>query len=175
MTEFNTDAQKYDINMDISEWKAGQMLDLFHAASPKLESVFYRDIKEAIDSSRVLIDPYGGVRVFNGRMDDEIYKEAYANIPQRTEAHLIQTAAIRIDEELQDDKLFLWSQEKHDSLCLQAPENDWERYAKLMKKHMETPIDFSIYCTLKRDIKLVIPCDIEISHTHYAAFEKVKI
>ena len=44
-----------------------------------------------------------------------------------------------------------------------------------MKKHMETPIDFSIYCTLKRDIKLTIPCDVEISHTNYATFEKVKM
>lgn len=175
MTEFNTDAQKFDIKMDISEWRAGQMLELFHAASPKLRNVFHRDIKEAIDSTRVLIDPYGGVRVFNGRMDDNLYGEAYANIPQRTEAHLIQTAALRIDEELQDDKLFLWSQEKHDALYLQAPAGNWEPYARLMKKHMEAVIDFSIYCSIKRDYKLVIPCDVEISHTHYAAFEKVKL
>ncbi len=175
MTEFNTDAQKFEIPMDISEWRAGQMLEIFHKASPKLESVFWKDIKDAIDSSRVLIDPYGGVRIFNGRMDESLYGEAYANIPQRTEAHLIQKAALAIDEELKDDKAFLWSQEKHDALYLQAPENNWEPYARLMKKYMETPIDFNIYCTLKRDYKLVIPCDIEISHTSYAAFEKVKL
>ena len=175
MTEFNTDAQKFDIPMDISEWRAGQMLEIFHQASPKLESVFWHDIKNAIDSTRVLIDPFGGVRIFNGRMDDSLYGEGYANIPQRTEAHLIQKAAIAIDEELKDDKLFLWSQEKHAALYLQAPANNWEPYAKLMKKHMETPIDFRPYCTLKRDYTLVIPCDIEISHTHYAAFEKVKL
>lgn len=175
MTEFNTDAQKFEIPMDISEWRAGQMLDLFHAASPKLKQIFHRDIKEALDSSRVLIDPFGGVRIFNGRMDDSLYGEGYANIPQRTEAHLIQKAAISIDEELKDDKGFLWSQEKHDALYLQAPANNWEPYARLMKKYMEAPIDFRTYCTLKRDYTLVIPCDIEISHTNYAAFEKVKM
>ncbi len=175
MTEFNTDAQKFEIPMDISEWKAGQMLDIFHAASPKLENIFWRDIKDALDSSRVLIDPFGGVRVFNGRMDDSLYGEGYANIPQRTEAHLIQKAALAIDEELKDDNSFLWSQEKHDALYLQAPANNWEPYARLMKKYMEAPIDFRTYCTLKRDYTLVIPCDVEISHTHYAAFEKVKI
>ena len=174
MTEFNTDAQKFDIKMDISEWRAGQMLDLFHAASPKLKGVFHRDIKNALDSTRVLIDPFGGVRIFNGRMDDSLYGEGYANIPQRTEAHLIQKAALAIDEELKDDKGFLWSQEKHDALYLQAPANNWEPYARLLKKYMETPIDFRTYCTLKRDYTLVIPCDVEISHTSYAAFEKVK-
>ena len=174
MTEFNTDAQKYEINMDISEWRAGQMLELFHSASPRIRGVFHRDIKEAIDSTRTLIDCSGGVRIFNGRMDD-IYGEAYANIPQRTVAHLVQGAALKIDDELNGDGSILWAEEKHDALYLQAPENDWERYARLMKKHMETPTDFSTYCTLKRDIRLVIPCDVEVSHTNYASFEKVKL
>jgi DNA polymerase I-like protein with 3'-5' exonuclease and polymerase domains len=175
MTEFNTDAQKYGIAMDISEWKAGQMLELFHGASPSIKGVFHQEIKDAIDSSRVLIDPMGGVRIFNGRMDDSLYQEAYANIPQRTVAHLVQGAALKIDEELNGDTAFMWAEEKHDALYMQAPANDWERYARLIKKHMETPIDFSIYCTLKRDIKLVIPCDVEMSETNYAAFSKVKL
>ncbi len=175
MTEFNTNAQKYEINMDISEWRAGQMLDLFHSASPKIKGVFHRDIKDAIDSSRTIIDPMGGVRIFNGRMDDSLYQEAYANIPQRTVAHIVQGAAIKIDEELNGDGEILWAEEKHDALYLQAPENNWEVYARLMKKYMEREVDFSIYCTLKRDIKLVIPCDVEVSHTNYASFEKVKI
>ena len=174
MTNFNTNAQKYEIPMDISEWRAGQMLELFHKASPKLEQIFWRDIQEALDSSRVLIDPFGGVRVFNGR-EGEIYGEGYANIPQRTVAHLVQGAGLKIDDELNGDTEILWAEEKHDALYLQVPENNWEVYARLMKKHMETPIDFRTYCTLKRDVDLVIPCDIEISHTNYASFEKVKL
>lgn len=175
MTTFNTNAQKYEIPMDISEWRAGQMLDIFHAASPKLRGVFHRDIKDAIDSSRVIIDPMGGVRIFNGRMDDSLYQEAYANIPQRTVAHVVQGAALKIDEELNGDTKILWAEEKHDALYLQAPANNWEVYARMMKKYMEIPVDFSIYCTLKRDIKLVIPCSVEISHTNYAEFEKAKL
>lgn len=175
MLNFNTNAQKYEIPMDVSEWKAGQMLEIFHAASPKIRGVFHRDIKAAIDSSRVLVDCSGGVRIFNGRMDDSLYQEAYANIPQRTIAHLVQGAALRIDEELNGDTNVMWAEEKHDALYLQAPENDWERYARMMKKHMEIPIDFSIYCTLKRNIKLVIPCSVEVSHTNYAEFENVEL
>jgi DNA polymerase I-like protein with 3'-5' exonuclease and polymerase domains len=117
----------------------------------------------------------GGVRIFNGRMDESLYQEAYANIPQRTVAHLVQGAALKIDEELNGDCSIMWSEEKHDSLTLQAPENDWEKYAKMMKKHMEREIDFSLYCTLKRDYKLVIPCSVEISHKSYSDFEKVKL
>jgi uracil-DNA glycosylase len=178
MTTFNTNAQKYEIPMDISEWRAQKMLEIFHAASPKVKQVFHRDIKDAIDSSRVIIDPFGGVRIFNGRMDDSLYQEAYANIPQRTVAHLVQGAALRINDELNGDienGVILWAEEKHDSLALQAPEDNWEVYARLMKKHMETPINFRTYCTLKRDVDLVIPCECEVSHKSYADFEKVKL
>lgn len=174
MIEFNTDCQKFDISMSISEWKAGKDLEKFHAASPKLTDVFYAEIKEALDSTRVLIDPYGGVRIFNGRMDEELYKEGLANIPQRTVGHLVQGAALKIDDELNGDKAFLWLGEKHDELVMQVPESNYMPYAHLLRKHMMTPIDFSTYCTLKRDYILTIPCDVEISHTHLGDFEKVK-
>jgi len=175
MVEFNTDAQKFDINMSISEWRAGQMLDLFHAASPKIKHKFHQDIKDCLESTRAIIDPFGGIRIFNGRMDDELYKEGYANIPQRTVAHLVQGAAIKIDEELNGDKAVMWLSENHDSLIMQVPAANWEPYARLMKKHFVAPIDFSIHCSLKRDYTLVIPCDIEFSDTNYADMHKVKI
>jgi uracil-DNA glycosylase family 4 len=175
MVNFNTDAQKFEINMQISEWRAGQMLELFHAASPKIKGKFHQDIRDCIENYRVLIDPYGGVRVFNGRMDESIFKEGFANIPQRTVAHLVQGAGLKIDEELNGDNAFMWLSEDHDSLKMLAPENNWEPYARLMKKYFEVPIDFSRYCSLKRDYQLVIPCDIEISSTNYAEMHKVKL
>lgn len=175
MVEFNTDAQKFDIPMSISEWRAGQMLELFHNASPKIRGRFHQDIRDCISNTRCLVDPFGGVRIFNGRMDEEIFKEGFANIPQRTVAHLVQGAALKIDEELDGDNAFLWLSEDHDSIKMQVPENNWEPYARLMQKYMTTPIDFRPYCSLKRDYTLVIPCDIEISETNYADMHKVKL
>lgn len=175
MTEFNTDAQKFNIPMTISEWRGGQMLELFHAASPKIKGVFHRDIKNALDSTRVLIDPFGGVRQFCGRMDESLYQEGYANIPQRTVAHLVQGAALKIDDELNGDLKFMWLSENHDSLTMQVPAANWEPYGRLMLKHMQEPVDFSTYCTLKRDYKLVIPAELEMSDTNYGDFRKVKL
>jgi hypothetical protein len=151
------------------------MLEVFHDASPKIKSKFHQDIKDALDSSRVLIDPFGGVRVFNGRFDEDLYKEGYANIPQRTVAHLVQGGALKIEDELNGDLQHKWIVEAHDALVMSVPENNWQPYARLMKKHLETPIDFSTYCTLRRDYKLVIPAEIEISSTNYGNFEKVKL
>jgi uracil-DNA glycosylase len=175
MVEFNTDAQKFDINMSISEWRAKEMLELFHNASPRIRGVFHRDIQDCLQSTRTLIDPFGGVRIFNGRMDEELFKEGYANLPQRTVGHIVQGAALKIDDELNGDKAVMWLSEDHDSLKMQVPENNWEPYARLMKKHFEVPVDFSTYCSLKRNYVLTIPCELEIAEKNYAEFRKVKI
>lgn len=173
MTEFNTLAQKFDIRMDISEWRAGKLLEMFHSASPKLKGIFHKDIQDVINSTRTLIDPYGGVRQFFGRMDEELYKEAYANLPQRTVAHLIQKAALVADEKFNGEAQFI--AEIHDAILIQVPENNWEPFAKVIKEEMEKEIDFSQYCSLKRDYKLKIPADVEISNTNYGDFKKVKL
>lgn len=175
MVEFNTDAQKFDINMSISEWRAGEMLDLFHKASPKIRGKFHQDIIDCLESTRTIIDPFGGPRIFNGRMDTELYKEGFANIPQRTVAHVVQGAALKIDDELNGDNAFMWLSEDHDSLKMQVPENNWEPYARLMKRHFEVPVDFSTYCSLKRNYVLTIPCELEIAEKNYAEFRKVKV
>lgn len=175
MVNFNTDAQKFDINISISEWRAGQMLDLFHDASPKIRGKFHQDIIDCLESTRTIIDPFGGVRIFNGRMDRQLHKEGYANIPQRTVAHLVQGAGLAIDDELNGDVEFLWLSENHDSLTMQVPENNWEPYARLMKKHFEKPIDFATYCSLRREYILTIPCELEIAEKNYGEFRKVKV
>lgn len=175
MVEFNTDAQKFEIDMEISEWRAGNMLEKFHFASPLLKDNFWFEIEEAINSTGALVDPFGGVREFHGRKDSETYKEGYANLPQRTVSHLVQGAALKVEDELNGDCEHLWISENHDSLLLEVPANNWEPYAKLLKREMERPIDFNTYCTLKRDYALTIPCDIELSSTNYGEMKKVKV
>jgi uracil-DNA glycosylase len=175
MLNFNTDAQKFEIPINISEWKAGEMIRKFREADSRLENVFWKEIQEVLETTRTIIDPFGGVRIFNGRMDDELFKEGYANIPQRTVAHLVQGAALKIQDIIGwDNDVAYFLGEKHDELVMEVPENDYMPYAHLLKKYMEAPIDFSTYCTLKRDYILTIPCDVEYSDTHYGDFKKVK-
>ena len=87
----------------------------------------------------------------------------------------MQGAAIKIDDELNGDVEALWVSEDHDSLKMLVPENNWEPYGRLMKKHFEAGIDFRTYCSLKRDYTLTIPCEIEIAEKNYAKFRKVKL
>lgn len=174
MNEFNVNAQKYEIPMSISEWKAGEFIRLFHEASPKIRGVFHASIRNALDNGRVLVNPYGRPRVFNGKYEDDLYKEGFAYIPQSTVADTTQSALIDIDNEWLDEDVAYLVSENHDALVAEVPANNWEPYAKFMRDKLTREIDFGPYCTLKRDIKLTIPVDIEISDTNYADFRKVK-
>lgn len=180
MNEFNVNAQKYEINASISEWKAGVFIDLFHSASPRIRGIFHRDIRSAIDSSRLLVNPYGRPRIFNAKYGDELYKESYAYIPQSTVADTTAKAAIDIEDEFNGDVQLIQNtyngiiSENHDALVCMVPANNWEKYAAILKKHMTREIDFNI-CSLKRNIKLTIPTEIEFSDTNYAELKKVKV
>lgn len=173
MNEFNVNAQKYEIPMSISEWKAGEFIRLFHEASPRIRGTFHDSIRRALDSGRVLINPYGRPRVFNGKYEDDLYKEGYAYIPQSTVADTTQSALIDIDSEWIGEDIAYLVSENHDALVAEVPANNWEPYARFMKKAMTREIDFGPYCTLKRDYKLTIPVDIEMSDTNYAELKKV--
>jgi DNA polymerase I-like protein with 3'-5' exonuclease and polymerase domains len=161
--------------MSISEWRAGQLIDSFHQASPNIRGVFHRDIIAAIDSSRSLVTPYGRPRLFYERYGEELYKEAYAHIPQCTVADTTLASALECYEEINDSKEVFFISENHDSLLLQVPEKEVGVYAKLLKRCMTRVIDFSTYCSLKRNYKLTIPVDIEVSYTNFASFERLDL
>lgn len=182
MNEFNVNAQKYEIPMSISEWRAGQYIELFHAASPKIRAVFHAGIRDCINSTRALVNPYGRPRELFGRLDDTTYKEGYAFIPQSTVADTTQTALLEIDDALNGDVEAGFVSENHDALVLEVPADNWMPYAQLLKKHMVRPIYFGQYCSLSRDFTLTIPVDVEISQdpktgeiTNYGKLYKIKV
>jgi|SRR5262245_21507424 len=170
MVEVTNDAKKFGIDIKISEWKAGQTLDKFHRASPKIRGVFHRDIRAAIDDSRVLINPFGRFRMFFERSGEDLYKEAFAFIPQSCVRDHLAQAWLRISQEIELDVVI----EAHDSLTFQCREDEINDICKVVKREFEKPIDFS-QCSLKRDIQLVIPADIEIGYENLKEFTKYKL
>ncbi len=167
----HSEARRAGIKLDLSEYKAKRNLEKFHEASPKVRGVFHRDVKFWVDRQRHLVNPYGRIRFFLDRHGEEMYREAYAQIPQSTVHDTLTLGAMNAKEELQGLRFI---EEKHDSLKVLAPKGEVESIARVMKKHIEIPIDFN-YCTLKRDIQLVIPCDFEVGVSNYFHMEKLKV
>lgn len=168
-----SDAKRFGINISVSEWRAGKMLENFHRASPKIREVFHRSIQEAINDSRVLINPYGRVRRFFERLEKKTYGEGYAHIPQSTVADHVKNSIIILKKGDMKDLPKMLMGEAHDALLFRFPINEYKDRAALVRKVFERPISFH-NCTLKRDIDLVIPADCEVSETSYKNMEKLK-
>jgi len=163
-----SDAFKFKMDIHLSEWKAGEMLKKFHAHSPKIQGVFHAEVIEAV-RDRVLVTPFGRKRTFFERWGDELFKEAFAHIPQSTVSDHLKSAALRIKHRLPDLRIFV---EAHDSISSLVLLEDVDRVARIMKEELETPIDFA-KCTLSRG-KLVIPCEFKIGYHNWKDMEDYK-
>jgi len=152
----NTDAKKYGINITpLSEWKSGQILDKFHDFSPWIRGVFHKEIVEALENNNMmLVNPFGRQRTFNDWWGEDLWKEAYAQLPQSTVADHIKKAALRIRARVSGIRIVV---EAHDALVFMIPFAFVEAYARIIKEELERPIDFS-RCTLSRG-ELIIPCE----------------
>lgn len=158
LVEVHNDAEKFGIDISISAWKSQQIIDKFHSASPKIRGVFHRDIQRVASESRVLINPFGRFRMFFGRYGRDLFKEMYAHIPQSTVHDRLTQSFIAMKEEMNDLQVL---GEAHDALLFQIREDEVEDRCKVIRRHLEQPIDFR-GCTLRRDISITIPADFEV-------------
>ena len=171
-TNIASDAKRFGIAVTVSEWRAGKMLENFHRESPNIKSVFHKEIQDCINSTRVLINPYGRVRTFYERLEKRTYGEGYAHIPQSTVADHVKNAILSTREVMPDFRKMLLG-EAHDALLMQFPKGEYVDRARVVKGFLEREIDFSI-CSLKRG-KLKIPADVEYSETNYKELRKLKL
>ena len=161
--EYNNDAKRFGMEAQISEWRAGKLLEIFHENDPSIRDVFHAEVREALDSTKVLTSPFGRRREFFGDPEDHgFYKEGYAHIPQAAVADNTKRAMLGIQDEVQGIRYIL---EWHDGFLALVPKAEVLAYGKLFITWMEKVIDFS-ECTLPRG-ELIIPCELELSETNF--------
>lgn len=169
MTTINTDARKYGIDINVSEWKAGQILEILHEKNPKIRGVFHAEIQEAL-KSRILTNPFGRKRIFYEKWGDDLFKEGYAQIPQSTVADNTLSAMLKVRKEF--GKHAQICAESHDAFLTQIDKQEAYDLTPKIKTLIETEIDFS-KCTLVRG-SLIIPWEAEIGELNYKELSKFK-
>ncbi len=143
----------------ISEWAAGQQLDRFHAANSKIRGIFHVEIIQALqDNDCTLFSPHGRRRIFFNKWGEDLWKEAFAQIPQATISDQTKFAMIKAKKRLPEIKFFL---ESHDSCPYLIQNHLVDKSIEIMKEELEKPINFR-NCTLSRDFDLVIPADFKV-------------
>ena len=164
----------------VSEYAAGKQLERFHANNPLIQQVFHEDIKQAlIDYDCRLITPHGRTRTFYNKWGEDLWKEAYAFIPQAVVSDQTKQAMLNLKRILKDAIRFCM--EAHDSFLALIKNKFLSEALPIIKREMEIPINF-LKCSLSRDYELIIPCEIktglrwiEKSSLFPDGMEKIKI
>lgn len=185
MMNVNTDAKKYGYDLKISEWKAGEILKVFHKNCPNVEQVFHKTIEEQLNASRILEGPLlygpddrlmqrGRRRMFFDRWGNDLLKEAYSDIPQATVSNQTKHAGMRIKNRLPWVSFIL---EGHDALLAQIPDNDSQiaEYCAVAREELEKPIIFTGGTFDRQGFELIIPADFTIGRKNYKDLEKFKL
>ena len=147
----------------ISEFKAGKQLDAFHASNPKIRGVYHEGIVEALrDYECVLYNPFGRRRIFYNKWGEDLFKEAYAQIPQSTITDQTKFAMTRLKNRFPEEYLrdFFFTEESHDSFLALVRDSFLVEFCAASKEELERPINFKT-CSLPRDYDLIIPCEIQ--------------
>jgi DNA polymerase I-like protein with 3'-5' exonuclease and polymerase domains len=175
-TELNTQARKYKIDFTITEKRAGEALEIFHKKQPKIRGIFHEQVKQCLERNRRLTAPVphgiqakvGGTRIFFERWSEDLFRQAFSYIPQRTVSENTKAAALRIAQRASWIKIIV---EAHDALLVSVPICRKYEAAEILRDEFTRPIDFST-CSLTRG-ELIIPCDVE-EGTNYYELSKFK-
>lgn len=151
---------------EVSEWKAGQLLAKFHDTNPGIREVFHKDVVQALqDNGRELVTPFGRKRQFLNKWGGDLFKEAYAYIPQSTISDHLKFAAQIIERRCP----IIMVQESHDSFLAMTKIGDVDKCVPVIIEELQRPIDFS-KCSLPRG-EIIIPCEIKIGKKNWEEME----
>jgi len=180
----NTDSEKYGIDLTISEYKAGLILDVFHRNDRGIRGgsdgtwtdfsgvsrpSYFKLIEDALkDNNRLLVGPYGRRRIFFERWGKDLFKEAYSHLPQQIVGDKIKKVMLAIKHYLPNTQIIL---ESHDAFMAQVPIPCVDEFVKVGQAAMTAPIPFT--GTFPRP-DLVIPCDVEIGVKNYKELKKYR-
>jgi DNA polymerase I-like protein with 3'-5' exonuclease and polymerase domains len=163
------------MQLGISAREAAIGLVKFHGTNPNIQKVFHYEIIEFLrNNNRMLTNPFGRQRQFLNKWGDELFKEAYAQIPQSTVSDHVKFAMIRIEKRVPELMIL---EESHDSFLGQVPlliNHQYpfkilDKFKQVNKEEMEMPIDFS-GCSLPRG-ELIIPTDLHIGKKNWEVME----
>lgn len=173
----NNDARKFGINIKISESQADTALKIFHARQPKIQQVFQKQVVACLEKTRTLTAalPYGieaehgGTRMFFERWGEDLFRQAFSYIPQRSVSDNTKAAALRIKKQFPECRVIM---EAHDGLLFSVRTEYLNDFTPLIRREMERPINFSQCSLSRRSIK--IPAEVEVGE-NYMDLKKFKV
>lgn len=110
---------------------------------PEIKSVYWRHVEDELRLTRTLTNAFGRKRMFFGRWDEKLLRDAYSFEPQSTIGDLCCKALVNCYYNIEVGRPELKAQlllNVHDSLLMQCPIEHAEEVARLMEEAMRIPL-----------------------------------
>lgn len=121
--------------------QAQDLINRYFMLYPEIKSVWWKRVEDEIRYSRTLNTPFGRKRMFFGRWDDKLLRDAYSYQPQSTVGWLGCQAIVNCYNQIEKkDPNFNLLLQVHDSVLGQSPIANVYEIADLMGRAMNIPI-----------------------------------
>jgi DNA polymerase-1 len=154
--------------LEIPEKDGKLLVDTYHRSYPGVRQGFHEQVQNMLRTSRTVTNLLGRKRLFLDRWGDNLFKEAYAQIPQSSVADIINEYGLSYIYRNDFFKYVELLLQVHDSIIFQIPKFlPWEVHARLLlaiKKSLEPKLEW-------RSRRFVIPADVQMSTTHMAKID----
>lgn len=165
-------AANYDISYktlslynEIPERDGKMILEIYHRGFPGVRNGFHKYIQQCLNKDRTLTNLMGRKTVFTDKIDDELYRAAYACIPQGSVGDIIDQRGLNFIY-YNNDPLFKWVElliQVHDQIGFQIPTPyhpttpvSWEDHSKILTS-IKASLERPLYTHYGK--KFVIPVD----------------
>ena len=146
----------------------------WHSLYPNVQQKYHIDVQQQLSRNMTIVTPYGRRRVFFGQWGKELFKQAYAHIPQSTVSdHFhgavqpelgIEGGLLEVYKNICTDEIRLIN-DSHDSCMLEVPKDVALEVGERVRRTLRRPV-------VVNGEEVTIPVDLEIGE-RWGNLEKV--
>jgi len=116
--------------------KAEFLIESYHASYPEIRHTWHRRIRSIVRPTRCIHDAFGRRRLFLDRMDEDLFRKAYA---QRPQSSIVTVANIGVRRLVAQGYRVV--AQVHDSIVVEVPEEDEHASLVALNEAMTTPVE----------------------------------
>ena len=116
--------------------KAEFLIESYHAMAPELREVWHPRVRNIVRSTRCVLDAFGRRRLFLDRMDEELFRKAYAQRPQSSIVGVTNQGVRTLYH-----RGYTVTAQVHDSIVCEVQEEKAQEALRDLESAMTTPVE----------------------------------
>ena len=141
-----------------------RLIETYFKTFPSIKE-WHRWVENEVEKTRTLVNPFGRQRMFFGRLGPDLFRKAYAYLPQSTCVDYLNHGMVRVELRLPSDSSLLL--QVHDSMVIQCPKERQDAVVSLIREELSVPITI-------HNRSVLIGVEIKTSPTSWGEMQEVK-